>query len=398
MQLVAGQDERKKRRDEAAYRRSAVAGLTAKDEELAARLHAVRNFGATVRVSEYHLTNACNLRCQGCWFFEFGHDTKVREVKDLSELERFLEAEKARRITAALLIGGEPTLVPDRVRAFARRMKYVTVSSNGLKKLPEDDEFANVAVMLTLFGGGHLDDELRAIRPGGRRFTGLFTRMLENYRNDPRANFVYAVTARGMAHIEETVRRIRDNGNRVTINFYSEYDTNTPIKRDSERALLEECIRVKRLYPDTVTSHETHIASVITGKTAWGTFGYHSCPSISISHPAHDDRIKNGNPTLPLFNTYNADFRSVEFCCTSGHCDDCRDSQAVYSWLMVNMDRALTSTEALWDWVLMAESYWRQFVWSPYHRSRRGEQPTSAEALNPTAATLPSTDHIAELV
>ncbi len=389
MESIALHDERKRRRDEAAYRRDAIARLTANDADLAARLHAVRNFGAMIRSSEYHLTNACNLRCQGCWFFEFGHDVKVKEVKDLSKLESFVEAEKARRITAALLIGGEPTLFPERVRAFARRLKYVTVSSNGLEKLPADGDFANIAVMLTLFGGGDLDDELRAIKPGGHRFTGLFDRMLENYRNDPRANFVYAVTAKSVPHIEQTVQRIRDNGNRVTINFYSEYDTDSPIKRESERVLLEECMRVKSLYPDTVTSHEAHIASVITGKTEWGTFGYHSCPSISVGHPAHGDRVKNGNPTLPLFNTYNADFSSIEFCCTSGHCDDCRDSQAVYSWLMTNMDRALTSTQVLWDWVLMAESYWSQFIWSPYHPSRRNDRMTAAAGLESAVAAPP---------
>lgn len=378
MPNVVGHADRQSRREQAALRRSAIAALTSGDQDLAQRLHAVRNFGASVRVSEYHLTNACNIRCQGCWFFEFGHDTKVKELKSLSALEGFLDSEKARRITTALLIGGEPTLVPERVRAFARRLKYVTVSSNGLRKLPLDPDFANVAVMLTLFGGDKLDDELRAIKPGGKRFTGLFDRALENYRNDPRANFVYAVTARGIDHIEETVRRIRNNGNRVTINFYSEYDTSSPIKHGGERALLEETLRVKRLYPDTVTSHESHIRAVITGETEWGTFGYHSCPSISVSHPAHSERIKNGNPTLPLFNTYNADFTSVEFCCTSGHCEDCRDSQAVYSWLLVNMDHELSSTEALWDWVHLAESYWSQFIWSPYHPTRFSAGPAHA--------------------
>jgi organic radical activating enzyme len=393
MQRIAGRAERQNRRDEVTYRRNAMASLTAEDKELALRLHAVRNFGATVRVSEYHLTNACNIRCKGCWFFEFGHDTKVRELTDLAALDRFLGAEKARRITAALLIGGEPTLVPERIRAFARRMKYITVSSNGLKRLPADSDFANVAVMLSLFGGGKLDDELRAIKPGGRRFAGLFDRALDNYQNDPRANFVYAVTTRGIEHIESTIRRIRDNGNRTTINFYSEYDTNSPINSDGQDALLEECIRVKRLYPDAVTSHETHIRAVITGSTEWGSFGYHSCPSISISHPAHSERIANGNPTLPLFNTYNADFKSVEFCCTSGHCDGCRDSQAVYSWLLVNMDHAFGSTETLWDWVLTAESYWSQFIWSPYHPSRRGRA-----SVEPAVAAPEPTDHVRALV
>jgi len=50
-----------------------------------------------------------------------------------------------------------------------------------------------------------------------------------------------------------------------------------------------------------------HIHAIITGKSDWGTFGYHSCPSISVDFAGHKDRIANGNPTLPFFNTYNAD-------------------------------------------------------------------------------------------
>jgi MoaA/NifB/PqqE/SkfB family radical SAM enzyme len=364
-------DAKEKSRLEAVNRRNAISELLDGDEELAIRLKNVRNFAATVRVSEYHLTNACNIRCQGCWFFEYGHDQKTKEVKSIADLEAFIEGEKARRVTTALLIGGEPTLVQDRIRAFVRALKYVTISSNGLKKLPYTEEFANVAVLLTLFGGGKLDDELRAIKPGGKRFTGLFEKALENYHGDDRACFIYAITERGLDHIEDTVRRIAENGNKVTFNFYSEYNTDNPIKRQYETQLLEEALRVKALYPETVISHPTHMRGIITGRTDWGTFGYHSCPSVSVHHPAHKERLANGNPTLPFFNTYNADFKTVEFCCTSGHCDGCRDSQAVYSWLMVSMDRHLASKESLREWVEIAECYWAQFKWSPYHYTRR---------------------------
>lgn len=370
------QNERISRR-KALYRREAIAAIIANDPELAERLKKLRNFAATIRISEYHVTNACNLRCQGCWFFEFGHDLKTKEEDSLEELARFIEAEKARRITAALLIGGEPSLYPERVRTFAKALKYVTVSSNGLRKLPCDEDLAKVNVMLTIFGGSKLDDELRAIKPGGQHFTGLFETMLRNYRNDERACFVYGLTERGIDEIEPTVERIGENGNRVTFNFYSEYDKKYPIRRTHEQELLREALRVKTRYPDVVVSHPMHIRGIITGRSDWGTFGYHSCPSISIDFPGHRERLANGNPTLPFFNTYNADLRSVEFCCTSGHCDGCRDSQAVYSWLLVNMDRHLASREALLAWVEMAESYWRQFIWSPYY-SRRAAAATPA--------------------
>jgi len=122
--------------------------------------------------------------------------------------------------------GGEPTLVPRRVMAFVEAMEYVTISTNGLCPLPRAG-FERVSVGITLFGGGRLDDELRAIRPGGQTFTGLFDTALRHYRHDPRAIFNVAITGRGLDHIEPTVRRIRDNGNRVTFNFYSEYHKRT---------------------------------------------------------------------------------------------------------------------------------------------------------------------------
>src|SRR6266850_7328870 len=148
-----------------------AARLAGTDEALLRRFRAVRSFARSVRASEYHITTACNLRCRGCWFFTFGFDREAKEQTDLARLRAFIERERARHINAALLIGGEPTLVPERVMAFVDGMEYVTISTNGLRALPRA-RFERVSVGITLFGGGHLDDELRAIKPSGRTFTG----------------------------------------------------------------------------------------------------------------------------------------------------------------------------------------------------------------------------------
>lgn len=342
------------------------------DPVLRQRYEALAWFSSKVRVSEYHLTNACNIRCQGCWFFEYGHDKESREVKVLDVLEAFVQEERSvRKINGALIIGGEPALFPQRLAVFLKHLKYSTISTNGLEGVPLQG-FEQLAIGISLFGGGALDDELRAILPSGKRFSGLFDKALDNYRADPRAGFVYALTEDGIEHIEPTVRRIRDNGNIVNFNFYSKYDTVSPSAMSHQRELLEEALRVRALYPDTVVSHPYYIEAMITGRTAWGEFGYDSCPSISIDHPAHAERLKNGWPVLPFFNTYAADMQTIKFCCTSGHCSGCRDSQAVFSWLLVNRDQFLESASALQTWVELGESYWRQFVWSPYHRSHVG--------------------------
>lgn len=336
------------------------------DEALLRRFHDVRTFARTFRPSEYHITNACNLRCKGCWFFAYDYDKRTRDETDLAMLRAFIERERRRHVNAALLIGGEPSLVPERVAAFVAAMDYVTVSTNGLRPLPMEG-FERVSIGITLFGGGDLDDELRGIRPGGRTFTGLFETALANYRNDPRAIFNYAITDRGTDLIEPTVRRIRDNGNRTTFNFYSEHHTDTPLRcRETDR-LLEEALRVQSMYPDTVVAHPYYLRALITGESEFGRFGYDVCPSVSWDHPDHAARRRSGTPVLPLFNVYGADLKTIQFCCTSGHCDGCRDSQAVQSWLLVSTRHFLGSRAALETWVELAESYWRQFVWSPHY-------------------------------
>ncbi|KPC65339.1 radical SAM protein [Streptomyces chattanoogensis] len=342
--------------------------LLAADPELQARFDAVRRFGAGIRSSEYHLTNACNIRCKGCWFFTYEFQKSAKENTSLADLKAFVAAETARGINAALLIGGEPTLFADRIAVYRDAMPYVTISTNGLKPLPRAG-FEDITVAVSLFGGGPLDDELRAIRPNGKRFTDLFDTALENYRDDPRAGFIYALSEDGIDYIDDTVRRIRDNGNRVHFNFYSSYDSDDPLYAVRTRELLTEALRVRAAYPETVISHPYSIEVMITGRSHWGEFGYDVCPSVSSANAAHNARIRNGNPVLPMFNTWAADLETVHFCCTSGHCASCRDSQAVFSWLMVSPHRFTESAEQLWTWVQLAESYWSQFSWSPFHPS-----------------------------
>lgn len=337
------------------------------DHDLAGRLLALRSFARRVRTREYHLTNACNLRCKGCWFFAYEFDERTREARSPESWRMFAKEQAAQGTTAALLIGGEPALYPDRVEAFVDAMEFVTISSNGLRALPREG-FERVAVALSLFGGGPLDDELRAVRPSGRAFTGLFDTVLANYRNDPRAHFIYAVTPDGPEHIEPTVRRIRDNGNRVTFNYYSPYGAGPrdAVAQDAEQRLLDEALRVREAYPETVGVTPLYLRTIVTGRTHWATWGYDVCPSVSRSNPAHAERLANGHPVLPHFEAYAADQKTVNFCCASGECGECRDSQAMFSWLLVSLPHFLESKAQLAEWVELAESYWRQFVWSPY--------------------------------
>ena len=332
------------------------------------RFDRVREISNKVRASEYHITNACNIRCKGCWFFEKEFDkSSGREVKNLDVLREFVEKERARGVNAALLIGGEPTLFLDRIEVYLDIMDYVSISTNGLKQIPYSG-FENVTVFVSLFGGGKLDDDLRAIAPSGKPFTGLFDMALENYKDDPRVTFVYALTEDCIDDIEDTVAKIYDNGNRLSFNYYSKYGTDSPLGSADKEQLMETALRIREKYPDTVLSSEYYIRALLSGEGHWGDkFGYEVCPSLSADHPAHKERKKNGKGMLPLFNTYAPDLETINFCCTSGECGDCRDSQAMYSWLLMSVGKFVKSKVHLEQWIDLAEGYWKQFIWSPYY-------------------------------
>ncbi|MEN6637631.1 MAG: radical SAM protein [Smithella sp.] len=69
-----------------------------------------------IRSSIYDLTNRCNLRCKGCFFFSSG-EHRVAEERDIGKWEQFIDREKERGVNLAILIGGEPTLCMDRLLA-----------------------------------------------------------------------------------------------------------------------------------------------------------------------------------------------------------------------------------------------------------------------------------------
>ena len=59
-----------------------------------------------IRSSIYDVTNRCNLRCKGCFFFSSGEHKAAQEEMDLTRWETFIDKEMARGVNLAILIGG----------------------------------------------------------------------------------------------------------------------------------------------------------------------------------------------------------------------------------------------------------------------------------------------------
>jgi len=59
----------------------------------------------------------------------------------------------------------------------------------------------------------------------------------------------------------------------------------------------------------------------------------------------------------------------------------------VQTWLLVSVRHFLNSREALQTWVELAENYWRQFVWSPYHARARNRPSPGGRACSWSQST-----------
>ena len=178
------------------------------DKDWQARYKRIANLN--IRSSIYDVTNRCNLRCKGCFFFSSG-EHQVTEEMDIQKWENFIDKEKERGVNLAILIGGEPTLCMDRIEAFYKRLPAYC-ATNGLIKISRD-KFPDMMVGISLWGGSADEKVLR-----GR---DTFAISSKNYAGDPYTYYLYTITPRQLGKIEPVIKRIADVGLKVHLQLLS---------------------------------------------------------------------------------------------------------------------------------------------------------------------------------
>jgi len=103
--------------------------------DVKARWEKVRKY-FFLRESTYDMSNRCNIRCDGCYYYE-GEKQFAREVSDVEAWRELMRAEKARGITYVVLAGAEPSLVPALLEVCYQEMPLGSIATNGFKKIPE---------------------------------------------------------------------------------------------------------------------------------------------------------------------------------------------------------------------------------------------------------------------
>jgi len=309
-----------------------------------------------IRSSIYDVTNQCNLRCKGCFFFSSGEDMVANDEKDIKKWEEFIDKEKKRGVNLAILIGGEPTLYLDRVEAFYKQLPTFC-ATNGLIKLPRE-RFPDLVVGISLWGDEEDEKVLR-----GR---DTFSISSKNYEGDPYTYYLYTITPNQIGKIERVVKKIHDAGLKVHMQLLSNDEGVDGFfwKTEELKDIRIEMDSMLDKYPKTVISSKYYHEIITTGKMLGRVFGWNECPSVTEPLDHREPKPKR----LIHFIRWASDLKTMHRCCTSEtrDCSTCKDGAAHMSWVMVNKRAHIRSTKDLQDWIEVYEMFAKLYHFIPW--------------------------------
>lgn len=309
-----------------------------------------------IRSSIYDVTNKCNLRCKGCFFFSSDEHKAAGEETDIKKWEKFIDKEKQRGVNLAILIGGEPTMCLDRVEAFYKQMPSFC-ATNGIIKIPRD-RFPDMMIGISLWGDEKDEKALRG--------KDTFSISGRNYEGDPHTYYLYTITPRQTGKTERVIKKIRDAGLKVHMQLLSNDEGVNGFNWEQEQLkdLRAEMDDMLDWYPDTVISSKYYHEIITTGKMLDRTFGWNECPSVT-------EPLDNRNPRprrLINFIRWASDLKTMHRCCTSEtrDCSTCKDGAAHMSWVMVNKRAHMRSSQDLRNWIEIYEMFAKLYQFIPW--------------------------------
>jgi hypothetical protein len=311
-----------------------------KHPDIAERFALVRKY-FYLRESTYDMTRRCNIRCDGCYYYE-GDKQNTQDNVDPEAWRRLFQAEKARGITFVVLAGAEPALVPQLLEACYAEIPLGAIATNGLVMIPKG---VGYRIHISAWGDDRTSERVR-------RAKRMLDRQIETYAGDPRAVFVYTFTRDNIAEAHAVVEQLAKHGCLVTFNVFSAtvgYQgtlTHTPATlvqtRDTMRTLLA-------AYPEQV------LFSPYSAAAHTDTLSLHdlySCP-----YP----RQNQGQFGLGrTFRQYRSDLtwiREAACCVPDTDCADCRHYAAGSAIVTARMNRHITSADQFRAWLDYVDTY-----------------------------------------
>jgi hypothetical protein len=311
------------------------------DPAVHGRWEKVRKF-FFLRESTYDMTTRCNIRCDGCYYYE-GQKQFAPENNDPDAWQRLMNDERKRGITYAVLAGAEPSLVPDILEVCYGEITLGCIATNGLKRIPDA-----VGYQIHISVWGNDETSLRI-----RKAKNLLRKQIDNYRDDPRAVFVYTFTRDNIDEAPGVVETITRDGGRITFNMFSApMGYAGPLRHDG--ASLN---RTRQIMMDLMARHPGNVIfSPYNVMAHTHRQGLHALYGCTYPRMNHSEEIGLGRS----FRQYRADLtwdREAACCVPDTDCDDCRHYASGSAVVTARLHRHATDPDTFRSWLDYVDTY-----------------------------------------
>ncbi len=295
-----------------------------------------------LRESTYDMTRRCNIRCEGCYYFE-GEKQFAEENRDAEAWRALMRNEKDRGITYVVLAGAEPSLVQDLCRVCYEEMPLGAIATNGLKRIDAD---VGYKIHISVWG-----DDATSLRV--RKAENMLSRQIENYRNDPRAVFVYTFTSGNIDQVWTVAEALAKNGCRLTFNMFSAPVGYTGGLRHTGTTLAETrrtMIELLDRFPETVCYS---LYNVVAHTHRFGLHDLFACPYPRMN-PSTDVGLGRS------FRQYRTDMnwsRKDACCVPDTDCADCRHYAAGSAVVTARLFRHAVNPSIFSAWLDYVDTY-----------------------------------------
>jgi hypothetical protein len=295
-----------------------------------------------LRESTYDMTNRCNIRCDGCYYYE-GDKQHAVQNQNVEDWRRLMEMEKERGITFVVLAGAEPSLVPELCRACFDVMPLGCIASNGFKAIPRDIGYK---IHLSVWGS---DDTSRRVRSA----RDLLKKQIENYRGDPRAVFVYTFTRNNIDEVYGVTELLSKHDCKITFNMFSSPVGYSGDLRHSEDSLMK--------------SRETmmDLLDKFPGSVLFSPYNVVAHTHRLALHDLFACSYPRMNPSTDIglgrsFKQYRADLtwdRDAACCVPDTDCPDCRHYASGSAVVTARLYRHTVDPDRFKSWLDYVDTY-----------------------------------------
>ncbi len=295
-----------------------------------------------LRESTYDMTRRCNIRCNGCYYYE-GDKQFAAENRDPVAWRELMRREKARGITFVVLAGAEPSLVPELCRVCHEEIPLGAIATNGLKLIPRAIDYR---IHISVWGCDETSFKTRNARD-------MLVRQMENYGDDPRAVFVYTFTRHNIDEAAEVAEQLHRRNGRLTFNVFSApvgYDGDLRHDTASLARTRQAMLDLLERYPETVLFSAY---SAVAHTHRLGLHDLYGC-SYPRRNPSTDVGLGRS------FRQYRTDLtwdRQAACCVPDTDCRDCRHYAAGSAVVTARLFRHADDPDTFRAWLDYVDTY-----------------------------------------